>query len=115
MKYRALIAAALGSALLVFGSGALAADDGLSGTAAIRGKNTRNQTIKLGDRTFRINSESVIRDANGERVSLQALAVPDFGRGASDPMLGSMIGRYTATKRGARLILHTLELDNTTD
>jgi hypothetical protein len=64
----------------------------------------------LGERTFRLNDDSVIRDRDGARISLADLAVPDLGRGGSDLMLGAFIGRYDAVRRGQRLILRTLDL-----
>ena len=115
MKVRKSIATVTGIALLVFATGAIAADDGLSGTVGIRGKNTLDRTIKLGDRTFRLDGNSVIRDAEGERVSLDALAVPDFAHGGKDPVLGAMVGQYTAARNGSQLILQTLELQKTMD
>ncbi len=109
MRKRAGILAIVGVALLVWGSGAIA-DDSLTGVAAVRGKNTRTRTVQLGERTFRLNDHSVIRDADGARIRLADLDVPDLGRGGSDLMLGAFIGRYDAVRHGQRLILITLDI-----
>ncbi len=109
MRSRAGIMAVVGVALLVWGAGAVAADD-LKGVAAVRGKNTRTMTVQLGDRTFKLDGDTVMRDAEGVRISLSALEVPDLGRGGSDLMLGAVVGRYDAVKRGRSLILRSLDL-----
>ncbi|MDP6981312.1 MAG: hypothetical protein QF570_22350 [Myxococcota bacterium] len=116
MSFRNAVATSFASALLVLAfsvAPALAADD-LSGQAVVRGKDTRRNTVKLGDRTFRLDSESVIRDASGARVALHALSVPDFGRGGADLMLGALVGRYVAVQRSSGFVLRSLDLVATT-
>ncbi len=116
MSFRNAVAISFASVLLAFAfsvTPASAADD-LSGQAAVRGKDTRRNTVKLGDTTYRLDSESVIRDASGVRIALHALSVPDFGRGGADLMLGVLVGRYVAVPSGQGFVLRSLDLVSAT-
>lgn len=116
MSLRNVIATVLASALVI--SAALAtpafAADERRGQAAIRGKDTRNSTIKLGNLTVRVVSDSVMRNAAGSRIALYEIPVPDFGRGGKDLMLGSVVGEFVAEPQGSGFVLRSLQLLDTT-
>lgn len=90
------------------------ADELLSGTVSVRGKNTQTMHVQLGDQMFMITDSSVIRDASGARISLRALDVPDLGRGGKDLMLSPVVGRFTATRKGSQLFLNSLDIESNT-
>ena len=108
MKSRIGIIAVVGFALLLWGTAALAED--IRGTEPIRAKNTRTRTVQLGDRTLKVDANSTILDAAGNRIQLSDLDVPDLGHGGTDPMLGSLLGRYIVTRHGSRFTLVRLEV-----
>jgi len=117
MPYRSIVLASLASVFLAItfaGAPAFAADE-VSGEAPVRGKDTRKNTIQLGDLTFWLDDDSVIRDAGGERVTLRSLAVPDFAAGGADLMLSSVIGRYVGETKGNHHVLRTLDLLTVSD
>ncbi|MFT5695098.1 MAG: hypothetical protein ACI9QQ_001073 [Myxococcota bacterium] len=109
MRFRIFAAATLGF-FLVMSSTTAIAQDALSGSEAVRGKDTRKNTVKLGDRVFGVNADTVMRDGSGARIRLRQLDVPDLGRGAADPMLGVLVASYTAEQKGSKLILMTLDI-----
>ncbi len=111
MKSRIGIIALIGVALLLWGTGALASDD-IRGMEAVRAKNTRTNTVQLGDRTYELDGDSVIWDLKGNRIKLADLDVPDLGRGGSDPKLGVFVGKYVAEKHGSRFTLVSLRLQD---
>ena len=114
MMYRAILIALIAVAFSFSVSvsvPAAHADELLSGTASVRGKNTRNMRVQLGERQFKVTSASVIRDGSGSRIKLADLEVPDLGRGGVDLMLSPVVGRYTATRKGHSLILDSLDLE----
>jgi hypothetical protein len=99
----------LAAALLALAAGVAAAGD-LNGVEVVRGKDSRAGTIQLGDRTFAVTAETVIRLPDGTPITLEDLDVPDFALGQSDPMLGIRIGRYEADDDGHPLLLRSLDL-----
>lgn len=109
MEFRILAVVTLGFLLVTAGTTAMA-QDALSGSEAVRGKDSRKNTVKLGDRVFRINADTVMRDGSGARIRLRQLDVPDLGRGGVDPMLGVLVAAYTAEQKGSKLILMTLDI-----
>ena len=112
MSIRSIVSISLASAALavIFAGAPAFASGEVSGEATIRGKDTRRNTIQLGDTTYRLDADSVMRDATGARISLRSLSVPDFGRGDADLMLGSMIARFVASSTGAQPTLIGLDL-----
>lgn len=108
MKSRTRILAAVVTALLLWGSSALAEE--ISGTEPIQAINTRSNTVQLGDRSFELDRDTVIRDGDGNRISLTDLDVPDLGRGGSSAMLSALLGKYVANQRGRHLTLISLDL-----
>ncbi len=113
MWLRNVMVSTLIGALVVIGPTVVMAGE-LTGEAAVRAKDTRRNTIQLGEMSVRLDGDSVIRDASGERINLRALPVPDTSRGGNDLMLGSAVGRYVVETRGTRYVLRTLELISAT-
>jgi hypothetical protein len=110
MKSRIGVTAIVGIALLLWGTGALA--DDVRGMEAVRAKNTRTNTVQLGDRSYELDEDSVIWDQKGNRISLAELDVPDLGRGGSDPKMAVFVGKYVAETHGSRFTLVSLRLQD---
>ncbi|MFQ5473465.1 MAG: hypothetical protein ACE5FA_11355 [Dehalococcoidia bacterium] len=114
MRGRIWLLGIMGSALLLWGPGTALADE-LTGLEIVRGKDSRAATVQLGDRVFAVTDDTVIHDAGGARIELADLAVPDFGRGESDPMLGALLAEYTAIQAGDDLVLRSLDVKSLND
>jgi hypothetical protein len=109
MTSRIGVIALAGIAALLWGSSAIAGNS-TSGVEAVRAKNTQSKTIQLGQHTYEVEGNTVIRDERGNEISLADLPVPDLANGASKELISHQLGAFVAEREGQKLLLRSLDL-----
>ena len=82
----------------------------LEGTGVVESKDVISRTIQIGGHQYRVTAQTAFRDANGGRLEFSQLKALPLAAQGPVVLERVQVGRYTAEKRGAQLVLRSFQL-----